>query len=79
MIFTLNAIHQMSQTFLIQQNIFVLTVSYFSTFSFSLCFFILTILSTKNEYIFGFNSTNSLIVPLPVSSLILPTTNLFEL
>ena len=53
MIFTLNAIHQMSQTFLIQQNIFVLTVSYFSTFSFTTFAFLYSLyhLPRMNTYL----------------------------
>ena len=78
LIFTLNPIHQMSQTFLIQQNIFIFIMTH--NILFMLFAFLCSLLScTKYEYIFGFNPRNSSIATTAVSSFILPTTNLFEL
>ena len=54
---TLSLIHQMSQTFFIQQNLFWLIVA--TTFLLTPFAFSSWLLSfTKEEYIFGFNPTN---------------------
>ena len=54
----------------------VLLQQHFAT---SFAFLCLLLSSTKNEYIFGFNLTNSLIATPVVSYFILSMTNLFEL
>ena len=41
--------------------------------------FLCSLLSTKNEYILGFDATNALIATPSVSSFILPMTNLLQL
>ena len=80
MIFALNPIHRMSQTILIQQNIFVFTMAlpqqhfYSNLFLFYAHYYHIP----KKKYIFDFNPTSPLLVT-PVSSFILPATNLFEL
>ena len=73
MIFTLDSIHQKSQTYLIQQNIFTFIMSYFfkNISIYIFYFFIVTI--------FGFNPAHSLIGTPTVSSFILLTNNLIEL
>ena len=69
-----------SQTFIIQQKIFVVIKTYCYNKIFSLLFkFLCSLLSsTKNEYVFSFNLTISLIATPAVLSFILPTTNLFQ-
>ena len=72
MIFILNHIHEISQRFIIQENIFISIMVYFAT----------TIPFTPIDFLgstsFGFNPKNSSIVRLLVSYLILPTINYFE-
>ena len=53
MIFTLNPIHRMSQTFFIEQNIFAKTFLFMP-----LPFLCSRLSSAKYEYIFGFNLTD---------------------
>ena len=80
-IFTLDFIHQISQAFIIQQNIFILIMTCWRSniLIYTLVFFYAHYYHLpKKEYIFGFNQTNSLIVILAVSSFILQTTDLFE-
>ena len=76
MIFTLNPIHRMSQTLFIQQNIIIFIIA--TTFLFTPFVFLWSLLSTKNQYIFGFNLRNSSMATPPVLSFIFPMTNLFE-
>ena len=78
MIFTLDSIHQMFENFIVQQNIFVFTMTYCCNNILVLTVFFLCsqLSSTKKESICSFNSTNS--ETPPVSSFILPTINLFE-
>ena len=79
LVFTLDSIHQITQKFIIQQNIFVFTMTFCcnNIFIHTLYFFIL-LSPPKNEYTFGFNLTNSSIATPPISSFNLPTTNLFK-
>ena len=65
MIFTLNSIHQMSQTFLNQRKIFKFVMTY--------------VASTKSENIFSSKLTNSSIATQVVSSFTFPVANLLEL
>ena len=70
MVFTLSSIHRVFYTFIIQQNIFI---SLSTTFLFtSFGFLCSLLLSNKNEYIFGFNPTNSSLATLPVPSFVFP-------
>ena len=80
MIFALNPIHRMSQTILIQQNIFVFTMALSQQHFYSNPFlFYAHYYHIPKKNIFDFNPTSPLLVTPPVSSFILPGTNLFEL
>ena len=78
--FTLDSIHRMPQTFIIQQNILLFAMFYSCNkiFIHTLCFFMLTTITYQKKNIFGFNQTNFSIAISPVSYSILPTTNFFE-
>ena len=80
MMFTLDSTYRMSQTFIIQQNIFSFTTTFCfnSIFAQTLLFYAHYYHPPKKEYIFGFNPTNYLLEIPAVLSFILSTINLFE-
>ena len=79
MMFTLDSTYRMSQTFIIQQNIFSFTTTVLTAFLFTLLLFYAHYYHPpKKEYIFGFNPTNYLLEIPAVLSFILSTINLFE-
>ena len=62
MIFTLDSVHRMPQKIVNQQNMYVLIMKYCcNEFFIHTLSFLGSLSFTKNEYIFGFNQTNSLI------------------
>ena len=78
MIFTLDFIHGMPQTFFIQENIFAFIMNdcYNTIFIHTHCFFMPTTIIYQNQYIFSFNLPNTIVATAAVSSLISRNTNL---